>query len=107
LAEALHLPVVAEYWHQVIVMNEHQKRRFAEKIVSSMFNTINGKHIAVLGWAFKKDTGDTRESAAITIAESLLLEGAQLNVYDPKVSSIRMMLDLTELGTLGDEKTGK
>ncbi|KAI8054442.1 UDP-glucose/GDP-mannose dehydrogenase [Syncephalis plumigaleata] len=104
LAESLHLPVVAEYWRQVVVMNEHQKRRFAEKIVSSMFNTINGKHIALLGWAFKKDTGDTRESAAITIAESLLLEGAQLNVYDPKVSSARMMLDLTELETLGDEE---
>ncbi|KAI9599253.1 UDP-glucose/GDP-mannose dehydrogenase family, NAD binding domain-containing protein [Syncephalis fuscata] len=103
LAESLHLPVVAEYWRQVVTMNEHQKLRFAEKVVSSMFNTINGKRIAILGWAFKKDTGDTRESPAITVAEALLIEGAQLQVYDPKVSSIRMLIDLAERETLGDE----
>jgi UDP-glucose 6-dehydrogenase len=54
------LPEVAEYWRQVIAMNDYQKRRFVQRIISSLFNTITGKRIAVLGFAFKKDTGDTR-----------------------------------------------
>ncbi|RKP08122.1 UDP-glucose/GDP-mannose dehydrogenase family, NAD binding domain-containing protein [Thamnocephalis sphaerospora] len=103
LAETLHLPQVAEYWRQVVSMNEYQKQRFAERIVRCMFNTITGKRIALLGWAFKKDTGDTRESAAITVAKSLLQEGAKLHVYDPKVSRTRVMLDLAEPGVQSNE----
>lgn len=60
LCESLHLPEVAAYWRQVVIMNDYQKNRFVRRIVSSLFNTIAGKKIAVLGFAFKKDTGDTR-----------------------------------------------
>ncbi|KAF8153009.1 hypothetical protein B0H34DRAFT_800272 [Crassisporium funariophilum] len=67
LSESLHLPEVAAYWRQVVEMNEYQKRRFSKRVVDTLFNTITGKRIAVLGFAFKADTGDTRESAAITL----------------------------------------
>lgn len=70
---------------QVIVMNDYQKRRFANVMVSSMFNTVSGKRIAVLGFAFKKDTGDTRESPAIDVCRALLEERAKLAIHDPKV----------------------
>lgn len=68
-------------------MNEYQKSRFTSKVVQSLFNTVSGKHIALLGFAFKKNTGDTRESPAIHVAKTLLDEGATLNIYDPKVST--------------------
>jgi UDPglucose 6-dehydrogenase len=66
-------------------MNEYQKTRFAGKIVERLFNTITDKNIAMLGFAFKKNTGDTRESPAIYISKYLLEEGANLHIYDPKV----------------------
>ena len=66
-------------------MNDHQKERFATRIVTSMFNTVSDKKIAILGFAFKKDTGDTRESPAIYVARYLLEEGANLQIFDPKV----------------------
>lgn len=66
-------------------MNEYQKSRFGQRIVSAMFDTITGKNITILGFAFKKNTGDTRESPAIYIAKHLLEEGARLRIYDPKV----------------------
>jgi len=62
LCDSLNLPEVAKYWEQVIIMNEHQKKRFVHNILQSLFNTVTGKRIAVLGFAFKKDTGDTRYS---------------------------------------------
>ena len=67
LCEHFGLPEVAAYWKQVIEMNDWQKRRFNKNIVSTLFNTVTGKRIALLGWAFKKDTNDTRESAAIYV----------------------------------------
>jgi UDPglucose 6-dehydrogenase len=76
---------VARYWEAVVGMNDWQKRRFASKIVRSLFNTVADKKIAVLGFAFKKDTNDTRESAAIAICRDLLAEQARVAVYDPKV----------------------
>jgi len=79
------LPEVAEYWRQVITMNEYQRKRFTRKVIHSLFNTLQGKRIAVLGFAFKKDTNDTRESAAIYICRDLLEEGADIVVYDPQV----------------------
>ena len=85
ISESLNLPNVAAYWQQVIDMNEYQKTRFGQRIVSAMFNTISDKHIAILGFAFKKNTGDTRESPAIYVAKHLLEEGAYLHIYDPKV----------------------
>lgn len=103
IARSYHLHTVADYWEQVIIMNDHQKTRFAEKIIRTMYNTVNGKHIAFLGWAFKKDTNDTRESAAIYIADHLLDEEAQIVVYDPKVSAEQIYRDLDYLGTRSPE----
>ena len=91
------LDEVADYWQGVIQINDFQKNRFANRIQEALFNTVNGKKIGFWGWAFKKDTNDTRESAAIYVAEQLLSEGAQIHVYDPKVSLERMRLDLQTL----------
>ena len=68
------LPEVAEYWQQVVQINDWQKSRFVQRMVRTMFNTLAGKRIAVLGFAFKKDTNDTRESAAIDVCRALLAE---------------------------------
>ncbi|CAE6467120.1 unnamed protein product [Rhizoctonia solani] len=96
LSESLHLPEVAAYWRQVVEMNDHQKRRFSKRVVDTLFNTITGKRIAVLGFAFKADTGDTRESAAITLISDFLQENAFVNVYDPKVEEAQIWQDLQE-----------
>lgn len=85
LSEHFGLPEVAEYWRQVIEMNNYQRRRFTRHVIHSLFNTLQGKRIAVLGFAFKKDTDDTRESAAIYICRDLIEEGAHVVVYDPQV----------------------
>ena len=90
ICESFGLREVAEYWHQVIKMNDYQKSRFCRKIVRSMFNTVTGKKIAIFGFAFKKDTGDTRETAAAYVMKDLLEEQAMLDVYDPKVSRDQM-----------------
>uniref|UniRef100_A0A6U8RHJ9 UDP-glucose 6-dehydrogenase n=1 Tax=Emiliania huxleyi TaxID=2903 RepID=A0A6U8RHJ9_EMIHU len=94
LCRSFGLPEVAEYWHQVIVMNDWQKRRFANAMVATMFNTVSGKRIAILGFAFKKDTGDTRESPAIDVCKALSEERAKLAIYDPKVSREQYYEDL-------------
>jgi len=99
IARSYGLNEVADYWEQVIIMNDHQKRRFANKIIKTLYNTVNGKKIAFLGWAFKKDTNDTRESAAIYVADHLLHEQAKIAVYDPKVSADQMYADLDYLNT--------
>jgi UDPglucose 6-dehydrogenase len=88
------LPEVADYWEQVVKMNDFQKRRFSHKIVRTMFNTLARKTIAIWGFAFKKDTDDTRESAAIAVCRDLLGEHAHLNIYDPKVPQDRILEDL-------------
>jgi UDPglucose 6-dehydrogenase len=85
LCENYHLDEVAEYFRQVIKMNEYQKDRFCRRILKQMFGTVRRKKIAVMGFAFKKDTGDTRESPAIDICRFLTNEGANVHVYDPKV----------------------
>jgi UDPglucose 6-dehydrogenase len=79
------LTEVAAYWESVIQMNDYQKQRFTARIVRVLFNTVAEKKIAVLGFAFKKNTNDTRESAAIAVCRDLLAEHARLSVYDPKV----------------------
>lgn len=104
IARSYHLDAVADYWEQVIIMNDHQKARFAEKIVTKLYNTVSGKNIAFLGWAFKKDTNDTRESAAIYVADHLLEEDAQIIVYDPKVPEEQIYKDLDFLGTRSPEE---
>ncbi len=104
IARTYNLTEVADYWEQVILMNDHQKSRFAKHIVNTLFNTVNGKRIAMLGWAFKKDTNDTRESAAIYIADHLLSEMAQIAVYDPKVSASKIYQDIDAISTRSSEE---
>lgn len=99
ISRSFGLPEVADYWEQVIIMNDHQKKRFALNIVKNLYNTVSGKKIAFLGWAFKKDTNDTRESAAIYVADELLNEQANLQVYDPKVTENQVYADLNYLCT--------
>lgn len=104
IAQSYGLKEVADYWEQVIIMNDHQKRRFAKKIVKTLFNTVSGKKIAILGWAFKKDTNDTRESAAIYVADYLLNEQAEVVIYDPKVTVDQIYSDLDYLGTRSSQE---
>lgn len=99
IARSYNLHEVADYWEQVILMNNHQKQRFADNIVQTLFNTVSGKRIAMLGWAFKKDTNDTRESAAIYVADYLLHEQANIAVYDPKVPAEKVYVDLDYLNS--------
>lgn len=94
LCEHFGLPEVAAYWNSVIAMNDYQKHRFSRRILASMFNTVSDKKIAVLGFAFKKDTNDTRESAAIYICKDLLEEQADIAIYDPKVEIAQIQRDL-------------
>ena len=98
ISKSLGLQEVADYWEQVIILNDHQKRRFAKNIVKTLYNTVSGKQIAMLGWAFKKDTNDTRESAAIYVSDYLLSEQADVIVYDPKVKTEQIYADLEYLG---------
>ena len=100
LCRHFNLPEVANYWEQVIIMNDHQKYRFAKNIITTLFNTVNGKKIGFLGWAFKKDTNDTRESAAIYVADHLINDGAEIHVFDPKVSKNKIKEDLKQLWKL-------
>lgn len=107
IAKSYGLTEVADYWEQVIIMNDHQKRRFAANIVKTLYNTVSGKKIAFLGWAFKKDTNDTRESAAIYVANDLLNEQAEIAVYDPKVEDDTIYADLNYLGSRSAEDNTK
>jgi UDPglucose 6-dehydrogenase len=84
LCEHYGLPEVAAYWEQVVMINEYQERRFVKNIIRQMFNTVADKKIALFGFAFKADTGDTRESPAIYISKMLLEEHANLAIHDPE-----------------------
>jgi UDPglucose 6-dehydrogenase len=97
LCEHFGLREVAAYWEQVIVMNDYQKRRFCERMVKTMFNTVSNKQIAIWGFAFKKDTNDTRESPAIYVCRDLLNERAKLKIYDPRVPEEQIRRDLYEV----------
>ncbi|MGO4821875.1 MULTISPECIES: UDP-glucose 6-dehydrogenase [unclassified Flavobacterium] len=103
IAKSYGLNEVADYWEQVIIMNDHQKRRFSNNIVQTLYNTVSDKKIAFLGWAFKKDTNDTRESAAIYVADDLINENATIAVYDPKVSRKKVLADLDYLESRSPE----
>jgi UDPglucose 6-dehydrogenase len=107
ISKSFGLHEVADYWEQVIIMNDHQKNRFSKNIVKTLFNTVSGKKIALLGWAFKKDTNDTRESAAIYVADNLINEEALLSVYDPKVSKTQVLFDLDYLESRTTETNQK
>ena len=98
LCESFGLPEVSAYWASVVAMNDWQKRRFSNRIVKELFNTVADKKIAVLGFAFKKDTNDTRESAAINVCRDLLAEHAKVTVYDPKVPAQEIRDDILGKG---------
>ena len=98
LCESFHLPEVAEYWSQVVKINDWQKSRFVGRIVRTLFNTVTNKRIAVLGFAFKKDTNDTRETAAINVCRDLLRERARIAVYDPQVTADGIRQELLAAG---------
>merc|ERR1711878_99949 len=100
ICESLGLKEVAAYWEQVILMNDYQKQRFAHKVISSMFNTISGKRIGILGFAFKKDTGDTRETASIYVSKHLIRDRAKLSIYDPQVSEEQIFQDFDEYNAI-------
>jgi UDPglucose 6-dehydrogenase len=84
LCQGYGLEAVANYWKSVVEMNEWQEQRFVQNILTSLFNTVTGKRIALFGFAFKANTGDTRESPAIYVARGLLEERAQVVVSDPR-----------------------
>jgi len=94
LCEHFGLKEVAAYWEAVVNMNDYQKRRFSQRIVHTLFNTVTDKKIAIFGFAFKKDTNDTRESPAIYVCRDLLEEGAVLSICDPKVEEAQVLADL-------------
>ena len=94
ICESVGLEQVARYWHSVVTMNDYQKERFVERVISACFNTIKNKKIGIMGFAFKKDTGDTRETPAIDVCHGLLRDGAKLCVYDPKVEENQIHVDL-------------
>ena len=98
LSESFGLPEVAKYWDQVLQINDWQKSRFVGEIVSTLFNTLNGKRIGILGFAFKKDTNDTRESPAIRVCRDLLHERAHIAIYDPKVDATTIYQNLLNDG---------
>jgi UDPglucose 6-dehydrogenase len=85
---------VADYWHQVIKVNDYQKNRFAQKIIDHFGGDLTGKKIDILGWAFKANTNDSRESPAIYVAEKLFKAGAILEIYDPMVSKKSIFSDI-------------
>ena len=95
ICECNGLHVVANYWKQVIKVNDYQKSRFVNRVVASMFNTVAAKKIAVLGFSFKKDTGDTREAPAIDVCKGLLGDKARLSIYDPQVTEDQIIKDLS------------
>ena len=94
LCKHFKLEEVAEYWHQVVKINEFQKVRFAQRIIEYFQGNLNGKKIAILGWAFKASTNDSRESSSILVSEILFNEGAELDIYDPMVTSSQIMSDI-------------
>ena len=94
LCEHFGLPEVAAYWESVVKINDWQKSRFSARIIRDLFNTVSDKHVAILGFAFKKDTNDTRETAAIAVCRDLLAEGARVYVYDPQVSEAQIRADV-------------
>ncbi|KAJ1421836.1 UDP-glucose/GDP-mannose dehydrogenase, N-terminal [Sesbania bispinosa] len=95
ICESNGLNEVANYWREVIKVNDYQKSRFVNRVVTSMFNTVSGKKIAILGFAFKKDTSDTRKSPAIDVCKGLLGDDACLSIYDPRVTEDQIQKDLS------------
>ncbi|MDA7807921.1 nucleotide sugar dehydrogenase [Flavobacteriaceae bacterium] len=98
------LDEVAEYWHQVVKINDYQKNRFAQKIINHFGGDLTGKRIAILGWAFKANTNDSRESAAIYVSEKLFKAGANISIYDPEVSTEIIQSDINSYWNINQIK---
>jgi UDPglucose 6-dehydrogenase len=96
LCDHFGLPEASAYWNQVIQMNDWQKRRFTDRVIRRLFNTVSGKRIAIWGFAFKKDTNDIRESPAISVCRQLIQEKAALRIYDPKVKTEEIVISLRD-----------
>lgn len=97
LAEHYNLPEVADYFYGIVRINDYQRERFAKKVIHKLFNTVSNKKITVLGFAFKKDTADTRESSSIYICKALLEEHANIHIYDPKVPEEQIHYDMKSI----------
>ncbi|KAG1654793.1 hypothetical protein FOA52_005728 [Chlamydomonas sp. UWO 241] len=95
VCESVGLKEVADYWFQVVSMNDYQKNRFVERVISSMFNTVKNKKVAIFGFAFKKDTSDTRETPAIDVCKGLIRDGGKCCVYDPEVTTDQILRDMS------------
>ena len=104
ICRSMGMDEVANYWEQVIIMNDYQKKRFADKIINTLYNTVAEKKITFLGWAFKKDTNDTRETAAMYVANHLMDDLANIHAFDPKVSPGQMYEDLNYLGSRSEDE---
>jgi len=104
ICRTLGLQEVADYWEQVVIINDYQKHRFADKIITTLFNTVSGKKIALLGWSFKKDTNDTRESPAIYVADHLMSDLANISVFDPQVKHEQMFANIDSLNSRTEEE---
>jgi len=96
LSEYFGLPEVSQYWSGVVTINDWQRKRISELIINKLFGTITGKKIGILGFSFKANTNDTRESSAIMICKELLNEGCNLIIYDPKVEKEQIEKDLSD-----------
>ncbi len=90
------LDEVAEYWHQVVKINSYQRNRFAKKIIDILGGNLKAKKILILGWAFKANTNDSRESASIYVCEQLYLKGGDIEIYDPMVSEKSINNDIKD-----------
>ncbi len=94
LCNYFNLPEVADYWMNIINLNHWQQKRISKLIIEKLFGTVTGKKIAILGFSFKANTNDTRESPAIQICKDLLDEGAKLAIHDPRVSQKNIEFEL-------------
>jgi UDPglucose 6-dehydrogenase len=97
----------SEYWHQVVKINDNQKKRFAQKVINHFDGHLNGKRIAILGWAFKANTNDSRESASIKVSEILYRNGASITIYDPMVQKTSIENDIESLWETKDALNDK
>ena len=97
IARSKGLQKVADYWEQILIINKHQRDRFSKKIIKYIKENNFEPKVLILGWAFKKNTNDTRESAAIYVANNLLNNNIGIQIYDPKVREEQIIYDLSNL----------
>ena len=99
ICRSLGLERVADYWEQVLIINNHQRDRFSKRIMNCIKENNFEPKVLILGWAFKKNTNDTRESASIYVSNNLLKNNIRIEIYDPKVSEEQINLDLCNLNS--------